>query len=104
MNFKEQLQADLEGVFFNPREFGSVATLTNGIDTLTVSGIFIEADEQIDTYNEITAVQPTLIVNADDVKNVDYKYTLTINSQDYKVVEKQQNSDGTALLFLSKHR
>jgi len=95
VDFKEQIQKDLNEVFFNKDEFATEVTI-NGNEPVIM--IFDEEYEVIEA-DEIVAIAPALIAKKELTKNVKDDDEVLIGSDKYYVADKIPENDIEIILL-----
>lgn len=108
VDFKDQLDADLEDVFFNKDEFAEEITLTpaaQGQDPYTLNAIFDREFQDVDPETErpILSTHPVARINENDLVNpLQPNDTLTIRSTIFEIKTKEPDGVGTIICELKQ--
>lgn len=106
MTFQEMLDDDLNEVFFDVDEFGTEVHLSNEENPLI--GIFDEKTEVVfesaSEYGELSAFETSVLLRVEDADKIDYESEITIDSQSYKLREKDKEDVDLVRVYLEKRR
>jgi hypothetical protein len=106
MDFKSQLNEDLETVFFNNLEFAEEIDYNpNGGISYKISAIFDDEYESVDpeTNSPILSTQPSVLINANDLQAaIGPADTVTVRGTEYRFVTDEPN--GVGVIRLQLHR
>ena len=104
MSLKDQMTADLSGVFFNPDEFADAADVVLGSAAAkVVNGIFHNPYAPINVHDvTIEAGAIAFVCAASAVTALSHGDSMTINSTAYYVREVMPDNIGTVTLMLTE--
>ena len=96
MSFKQNINRDLDAVFFNADEFADVFT-HNGID---YKGIWRDKSEVV--IDGVTSFVPWVVVQSDIASTIKNGDTIDHAGETWHVVERQRVDDSLIGLYVSK--
>ena len=107
MTLKDQINADLAGMFFDTSEFATSAILTHGEESTIITVIFDDGySGAILSGSEIETTVPQALAISSDVTDAVNGDTLEIDEELYYITNVQQNppegGPGTTMLILSE--
>lgn len=107
MNFKDQMNKDLDTVFFNEDEFADSATLTGSLGAVKISVYFDEKDDVVfdsGLNSDISASVPSVTCKSLDVIDAKHGDEIFVNGMIYYIVDMDPPLNGTRKLYLSEDR
>jgi hypothetical protein len=100
-SFKEQLQEDLKNVFFNPNEFGTLATINK--TNRSIAGMF-STEHEVGTFDDqqIISNDPIFSCSTSDTYDIKQNEEITINNNCYEVISIENDFFGSTKMILTK--
>lgn len=105
-DFTDQLENDLDKVFFNKEEFAEEVTITPyGGAPYTIRAIFDNDYQTVDveTQQPVTSQQPAIRIHDTDLQSaLNPADQFTIRGKNYTITDRQPDGVGTILILLNE--
>jgi hypothetical protein len=95
VNFKEQIEEDLDKILFNTEEFANTIIIN---DTKEIKAIFYSESEVENSYS---TSEPYFLVKSEDAKDLQIDDKITFNNTTYYISEIIYTDIYTTKLFIS---
>jgi len=106
MSFKDQLDKDLDLVFFNEYEFDVIAVLDDGDSKKILVKFDLKEDVVFDTGfdSDVSSSVPSITCKGKDVTDVKREDQVTVDGEVYFILDMDPAIDGIRVIYLSKDR
>lgn len=107
MSFKDQINKDLNNVFFNEDEFSESATFTGSVGPMSILVYFDEKDDVVFDSgfdSDVSASVPSVTCKSSDVEYAQHGDEISVVGMTYYVIDMDPSVNGTRKLYLSEDR